>query len=55
MSQLQKLLNAHIEYEVAAWKGEKLNNNLKLEIESFYDMIIEIEAEKFIDKKTFIT
>ena len=54
MSQLQKLLNAHIEYEVAAWKGEKLNNNLKLEIESFYDMIIEIEAEKFIDKKTIL-
>jgi hypothetical protein len=54
MSQLQKLLNAHIEYEVAAWKGENLNNNLKLEIDSFYDMIVEIEAEKFIDKKTIL-
>jgi hypothetical protein len=47
MSQLQKLLNAHIEYEVAEWKGDNLKNNLKLEVESLYDTIGEIEAVKF--------
>ncbi len=54
MSQLQKLLNAHIEYEVAEWKGESLKKNLKAEIESSYDAIGDIEAEKFIDKKTIL-
>ncbi|MBK7054664.1 MAG: hypothetical protein IPH52_06350 [Leptospiraceae bacterium] len=54
MSQLQKLLNAHIEYEVSAWKGENLKKSLKFEIESLYDAIVEIEAEKFIDKKTIL-
>jgi len=49
MSQLQKLLNAHIEYEVSAWKGENLKKSLKFEIESLYDAIVEIEAENIVD------
>ncbi|HMV41937.1 MAG TPA: hypothetical protein PK079_03405 [Leptospiraceae bacterium] len=50
MSQIEKLLAAHIEYEVSAWKGEKLKSNLQIEVESLYDTIVEINFNDLIDK-----
>ncbi|MBP9884847.1 MAG: hypothetical protein KBF93_01025 [Leptospiraceae bacterium] len=52
MSQLQTLLNAHIEYELSQWKGQNLKDNLKIEIESLYDTLVEMSIEDFVDKKT---
>ena len=54
MSQLEKLLNAHIEYELSLWKGQNLKDNLKAEIESLYETLADIPAEVFIDKKTIL-
>jgi hypothetical protein len=55
MSQLQKLLNAHIEYETDQWKGENLKHNLAIEIESFYTTLVELKADEFIDKQTILS
>ena len=54
MSQLKKLLSAHIEYELESWKNENLEKNLKIEVESFYEMICDLDLEFFIDKKTIL-
>lgn len=54
MSQLEKLYQAHLEYELSQWKGQNLKDNLKKEIESLYDTLAEIPAEEFIDKKTIL-
>lgn len=54
MSQLEKLLAAHIEYELSSWKGDKLKANLQNEIESLYDAIVDIPLKEFVDKNYLV-